>query len=191
MKNGTTVLQNQDAENSEKCRESQLCVLNEDFEHQGQDSPFRMSTESFREDFQGRQTLQKGTRSYKIKIRKLLKSAVRRNFACPIDIHRSSRLRTKELAISTRTTGLTLKTPHRPIRRRSKKKTTTYNRARAPQKYLFSLILYNLLNHCVHLYSLCKLGTVVQNSRIQGIHLRTFRQEHFTRILCPVQKFCP
>ena len=121
MKNGTTVLQNQGAENSEKCRESQLCVLNEDFEHQGQDSPFRMSTESFREDFQGRQTLQKGTRSYKIKIRKLLKSAVRRNFACPIDIHRSSRLRTKELAISTRTTGLTLKTPHRPIRRRSNK----------------------------------------------------------------------
>ena len=68
---------------------------------------------------------------------------------------------------------------------------TTYNRARAPQKYLFSLILYNLLNHCVHLYSLCKLGTVVQNSRIRGTHLRTFRQEHFTRILFPVHQFCP
>ncbi len=60
LKNGATVLQNQDTEKSEKCRQSQLCVLDQYFEHKSQDSPFRMPTDGFR-NYPCRQTLRTGT----------------------------------------------------------------------------------------------------------------------------------
>ena len=61
MKNGTTVLQNQDRENSEECRNIQLCVFEEHSGHQSQDSQSRTSMASSREDFQRQRTMNNST----------------------------------------------------------------------------------------------------------------------------------
>ena len=135
MKNGTTVLHNQDAENSEKCRESQFGVLNEDFEHQGQDSPFRMSMESFRENFEGRQTLQKGTTVLQNQDPKQNKECCEAQL-CVSDRYPSL------IEVENKRTGhfhadnrFDFENTAQAYPKTIEKNLTTYNRARAPQTY--------------------------------------------------------
>ena len=115
LKNGATVLQNQDTEKSKS-------AVNRNFAFSTNISNIKVKT--LRSGCQrtasgiihADKPCEQAQQSYQILIWKILESTTRRNFAIPEDIQSSSRKKQENLAISMRTPTLPSKVPHRPMK---------------------------------------------------------------------------